>query len=128
MFEELLYNLQTKKIYKYNPACTVPWLNVWIEYQKKALNLRKRLASIIFQMIPPNKSEEVEEDGDQILLFCQQQIKKYQTHFLPMEQGRTVRNLFCWPTLNVFASWLDEFTKQLLLRNYLLPGILGSFV
>ena len=33
-------------------------------------------ASIIFQMIPPNKSEEVEEDGDQILLLCQQQIKR----------------------------------------------------
>ena len=30
--------------------------------------------------------------------------------------------------LNNFASWPAEFTKELLLRNDLLPGILGYFI
>ena len=40
----------------------------------------------------------------------------------------TVRKVSTKPALNDFASWPAEFTKELVLRNYLFPGIFSCFV
>ena len=65
----------------------------------------------------------------QSFLFKVENQKMFTFHFLSEEYKLcTVRNGSTKGALNDFASWPAEFTKELLLRNYLLPGILGYFI